>query len=892
MSRFLVRLIRLFPADFRRQFGEEIADQIRRDDQRARSRGRLAAIWYGFSQTFDLARAALGERWRPTWTEPRAPRAISAPRKDTSMRTDAWIHDLRYAVRALRRSPGFVVVSVVTLGLAIGVNAGLFSVIDTVLLNPLPYRDTDRLVRISASAPGSDLPAEFGVSAEFFVQYREQSELLDGIAIYNSFTNTLRADDRTERVRMSTPSPSLFATLGVSPILGRLPVEEDEDRVVVISHALWKTWFGSDRDVLGRTLYAGGADRTVIGVMGPEFWFPDDGTLLWIPAVVRAEDIVPGRFGLPLVARVAPGVSREALVEELDRLALRLPDRFTVPARYAELIDQHRAIVRPLEEELLGGVSGPLWVLFGAMGIVLLIACANVANLVLVRTERRHRDLAVQRAIGAGRGQLVRSQMAEALVLGVLGGAVALLLAWALVPLLVQAAPAEIPRLAQVAIGPATLLFTLAAALLSALLCGLFPAIRASAPKLAHLREGGRGATRRRHWVRGALVVGQSALALVLLIGSGLLVRSFWELREVDPGYDLEDLFSFQIAPEGSHLTDPSSFARFHLGFMERLAALPGVETVGLIENLPLDEGLSAASFATDSAERETDATVRSSFTWAAGDYFRAMGIELLAGRTFVEADHVSDLGHVVVSESAANALWPGEDAVGRRLRRQELEVWETVVGVVEDVMQYSFRDVPEPLVYYPLVGQPGSGARPISSPAYVLKTARADDIAPEVRALVREDAPGAPMYRVYTMEGLASDSMVQLSFTMLALGLASALALILGAIGLYGVLSQVVAERTQEIGVRMALGAAPRRVQLMVLAQGVQVLALGLVLGIAAASGLTRVLESLLYEVAAVDVATFVWMSAAMAAMGLLATYLPARRAATVDPIESLRES
>ena len=886
MTLQLERLLRLFPAPFRRRFGDEMLGQLRADAARARSRGRLRAFGFWLGAAADLAISAIAERFDPTWPPTR--RHSTGARKQL-MRLDPWVTDLRYALRALLRAPGFVLVTVITLGLAIGANAGLFSVVDTVLLDPLPYRDTDRLVSIAASAPGSDLADEFGVSSEFYLQYREHSRLLEDVAIHDDFTCTLRTADRVERVRMAAGTWSLLQTLGTPPILGRLPAPEDEAGVTVLSHGLWTTWFGADPGVIGRTADVCGDQRTIIAVMPPGFWFPNDTTVLWFPGPIRAEDVVPGRFGAGLVGRTAPGVDSAQLVAELDRLAQQLPERFGGTPAYARIIERHRAVVRPLERELLGDIAGMLWVLLGALGILLLIACANVANLFLVRSERRQRELALQRAIGAARPQLVRTLMAEALIVALLAGVLALVLAAVSVPLFVRAAPAEIPRLAQSGVTGLTVLFTAAAALGSALLCGLVPAIRGSAPNLARLREGGRGATRRRHWGRHALVVAQTALALVLLIGSGLLIRSFRELRDVDPGYDTEDLFTFQIAPEGAHLTDAASYARFHTSFAERVASLPGVESVGLVENVPLDEGLATARFRGEDMPADADAGVLLNFTWAGGDYFPTMGIAVLRGRPFTEADHTTSFGNVVVSELAASQLWPSQDPLGKRLRLDGREEWETVVGVVEDIMQYTFRDSPQPLVYFPLVGQ-SPESRPISSPGYVVKTARAEEIAPEIRALVREVAPEAPMYRTYTMRELAADSMMQLSFTMLALGTASALALLLGLLGLYGILSYVVAERTQEIGVRMALGAAPRRVQLMVLVEGGTMVALGVLLGLGAALGLTRVLGSLLFGIESGDPATFGGMSAAMALVGLLATYMPARRAATVDPIRSLR--
>jgi predicted permease len=479
--------------------------------------------------------------------------------------------------------------------------------------------------------------------------------------------------------------------------------------------------------------------------------------------------------------------------------------------------------------------------------------------------------------------------MAETLVAALLGGALAVVLAGLSLPALVRAAPAGIPRLAEVALSGRTLLFTLLAAVLSGVASGSASALRAASPDLARLREGGRGSTGRRRFARDGLVAAQTAMALVLLIGAGLLMRSFLALRGVDPGYDTRGLFTFQFAPEQPALKDGPTWARFHLDFLGRLAALPGVASVGLVENMPLDEGTRGDRFRSEDMPEGPDAGRPFSFTFAAGDYFRTMAIDVLEGRPFETADHVSALGNVVISRSAASQLWPGQSAVGRRLQQRGTTAWHTVVGVVEDVMQYGFRDTPQALVYYPLVG-PTPTAWFLSTPGYVLKTARAEVIAPDVRALIREVAPEAPMYRVYTMEGLAARSMIQLSFTLLTLGIVSALALFLGAVGLYGVLSCVVAERTREIGVRMALGATAAAVRRMVVAQGARVVAVGVAIGLLVAFAATRALGGLLYGVAAVDGPTFAAMASLMLAVGGLAAYLPARRASRVDPCESLR--
>jgi predicted permease len=656
-----------------------------------------------------------------------------------------------------------------------------------------------------------------------------------------------------------------------------------------LSHGLWTSWFGGDTAVIGRSYYMAGRERTVVGVMPPDFRFPVDGALLWITDVIQPEDIEPGRFGMGVVARMRPGVDIADLVAELGPLAQRLPERFGGAPGYAGLIAKHRPVVRPLEQELTGDVAGPLWVLFGSVTVVLLIACANVGNLFLVRAERRQRELAVRRAIGAARLQLFRAQITEAAVVAVLAGALALVLARISVPLYLQFVPPNVPRIADVEVRWGTLLFTGVASALAALVCGALPALRASEPSLDRLRDGSRGSTARRHWARDGLVVAQTALALVLLTGSALLLRSHQRMRNVDPGYDTRDLFTFQIAPEGAHLVDAASYARFHLAFKERLEGLPGVQAVGIVDHVPLNEGYAEMRFVPAERAGDAEGSVRLGFNSVSGDYFSTMGIRLLEGRVFTPEEQLDNPGSVIVNRSAADLLWPGRSALGRRIKREDVDAWETVIGVVDDVMQDNFRDPPQAAVYYPLVGQPPAEWR-VLSPAYVVKTPRAETIAPEVLALVREVAPGAPMYRIYTMEALAAETRLPLAFTMLTLGVISLLAVILGTVGQYGVLSYIVAERTRKIGVRMALGAQASRVQRMVVGQGARVLVVGVVVGLAVAAASTRALRSLLFGVGALDPATFAGVAGAMVLVGLVAAWVPARRASRVDPMESMR--
>ncbi len=800
--------------------------------------------------------------------------------------------DLRHAWRALLRTPGFLVTSVLTLALAIGAVTGMFGVVNTVILRPLPFPNSDRLVVIAGTAPGSDLPDRFGVGNEFYFHYKERSRLLNGIFVISGGTSTLRTDDRVERIRMAWPSNDMYATLGTHPALGRLPVPEDGSHAVVISDQLWGSWFGRDPSVIGKWYFVSDSMKQIIGVMPPEFRFPSDNTMLWVSGEVRFDQIRPGQLGGYVVARMKPEVTREQLAVELTQVSKELPARFGGSPSYARFITQHRALVDPLLDVMIGPTrTRSLWVLLGAVSVLLLIACANVTSLFLVRAETRTRDLAIRRAIGASRAQLVRLQMSEAFLVALTAGVLAIVLSRITLPIFISAAPEGVPRLALTGLDLPTLAAAFAIVMLTAVICGAVPALRASSPDLQRLREGGRGSTGQRRWGRDMLVVAQTALALVLLIGAALLVQSFDKLRRVDPGYDIDDIYTFQYAPEQLQLRDGPSLGRLHLTMMDRLRALPGVTAVGVVNNIPLDEGTSGIRVRTEGMSADAGgALLQANFT--GGDYFRAMGIDLLQGRTFTNEEAVTPNANAILSRSAADNLWPGQDPLGRIIRPgfggQDTLVF-TVVGVVGDVKQNDWRDAGEAAVYFPLTG-PTPSAWGMGSPAYVVKSPRAGTLQREVRRLVHELAPEAPVYREYTMAFLAQRSMTQLSFTMLTLGVVSGLALLLGAIGLYGVLSYLVAQRTREIGVRMALGATGHTVRRMIVSEGTRVVLVGVVIGVGAAVASTRLLGALLYDVKAVDPLIFVAMSVAMVGIGMAASYVPARRASGVDPIESLR--
>jgi len=785
----------------------------------------------------------------------------------------------------------FATVVVMTLALAIGANTTIFSVVKAVLLEPLPYPNADRLVFISGTAPGTNLPENLGVPDELYLEYRNTVPSLEDMGIYGTGSSTTRAEDRIEQLFLTQATPSFFTTLGARPLIGRLPTDEDDASVVVLSHWLWRDWFGSDPEVVGRSYEFAQQTRTVIGVLPPEFRFPDERTAFWLPLVIRPAEVTPGGFGPSLVARLAPDADHDGIAAQLQPLARRVQERLGGPATYVRAMEQYRPIIVPLREHIVGKVATPLWILLGTVAIVFLIACTNVANLFLVRAESRRQDLAVRRALGVGRAGLVRTQMAEALLLAAAGGVAGTLIAWPGVPILIRAAPdavaggfssAPIPGLSTAGLDGTALVFTAGISVLAALGFGLLPAIRfTGAGLLGSLRQAGRGVVGRGGLTRDVLVVVQTAAALVLLVGSALLARSFFELGHVDPGYDTDDIFTFQVAVRRDDLRDRASISRFQYEFMDRLTALPGVVSTGFITTLPLDEGAGSAPVTSEEIEASGAEPPVVRNAGAGGAYFQTMGIDLLRGRFFERVEEEQGIPNVIISQAAAELLFPGGDPLDKKIRPADNpNTWFTVIGVVEDVRVDDFRQPPQPMVYLP-------GVSP--SPAYVMKTARAEQIAPEVRAIIKEVIPESPMYRIFTMKTLAANTMASLSFTMLMLGLASTLATILGAVGIYGVISYLVTQRKREIAVRIALGAEAPDLRRMVVLQGGRVALAGVVVGVLVALGVTRFLGSLLFGVEALDASTFVLMSGVMLGVALFASYVPARRASGVDVMEAL---
>jgi predicted permease len=811
--------------------------------------------------------------------------------------------DMRYSMRALARAPRFTVVAGLTLALGIGANTAIFSAVNGVLLRPLPYPDSDRIVGLWHGAPdlGYD---QFGTSPGIYHQYLTENQVFEAMGLYQGRSANLTEDGGAERVQAVASTHGLFDVLGTAPLLGRTFTEaetlEDGAHVVVLGHDLWQRRYGGDPSVLGRTIRVNGDAHEVIGVMPPGFDFggPNVRAELFMPLQMDLEG-QPGAFSFNAVALLAEGVTEEAAVAQMDAMLLRVRERWVDAEAFINFLDAggFHPIVHTVQEELVGDLQRPLWILLGTVGFVLLIACGNVANLFLVRSEGRRREMAVRTALGATRGTLVRQLLSESILLAAMGGAAGLAVAWVTTPVLLRLAPPELPRLDEVSMDGTVLGFTLGVTALAALLFGAAPALRQSSERLlGMLRYAGRGTTEggERHHLRNALVVGQTALAMILLVGSGLLVKSFREIRQSDPGFYTEGLLTFRIALSPAEYPGAAAPARFHQELVDRLEALPGVEAAGGVSQLPLGGNTSGTAW--DVEDFPTNPGELPPMFWyktPTEGYFETMGISLLAGRVLERADHEQNLGSIVVTRSLADRLWPGGDALGKRMRvtGDTADVaWRTIVGIVEDTRDHGLREDVMDMIYRPMVGPRADEGYAVRQMTFAVRADNPALLTEEVRRIVREMDPNLPLAAVQTMSKVTADSVVHLSFTTLALGIAALMALILGAVGLYGVLSYVVSQRTQEIGVRMALGAETGQVQSMVVASGAKLAGLGLVAGLAGAAGLTRLLQGLLYGTEPLDPLTFAGTSLVRLAVGLTASYIPARRDAAVDPVESMR--
>lgn len=807
--------------------------------------------------------------------------------------------DLKHSLRNQLRSPSFSLTTVLTLALGIGASTAIFSLVYGVLIKPLPYPQSDRLVDVSNSALGIGLPAFEQSDVSYFL-FQDQNQSFQGLGLYLETAVNLTGDGEPERLDGARITATLLPTLGVTPQLGRdfTPEElaPDGPPAAVLSHSLWQRRFGSDTAVLGRRIEINAVPHEVVGVMPAGFSFPESATQVWLPLALDRANTKAGNFNYGAVGRLRDGTSVQAAKADLDALVWRLPEasdgEFT-----RELLEkaEFQTLITPLHQKVVGDVGQYLWILLGTVGFILLIAYANVGNLFLVRAEGRRREIATRSALGAGRGHLLGYYLSESMLLALVGGAGGLVLAAVAVEALKTLSPGNLPRLEEVGLYLPVLGFTLLLSVLTAGVFGVVPALRAGGASWLEALKGGSRSTssREANRVRGAMVIGQMALALVLLVGSGLMVRSFVALSEVDPGFDSESALTLRLSLPRAKAQSPEEGSRFYTQLLDRLEALPGVRRSAAASELPLTGNVSRQAASFEDFPRQPDELPKIFvFRFASHGYFEAMGIPVVAGRTFERRDHEQATAAAVVSQALAESLWPGQSPLGKRLRPGDAEDggWYTIVGVVGATPEESLTEEPTAMVYYPMVGTEGDDWVMRTMTVVVRTEVPPLSLADAVRGEIWALNPDLPVANVQTLDAIVSRSTARTTFTLVLLSVAAGLALMLGAVGLYGVISYIVAGRTQEIGVRMALGAGRSDVSRMVLRQGLVLTAIGLAFGLAGALALTRLMASLLYGVSPTDPLTFTAVPCLLLSVALLATYLPARKAASVQPVEALK--
>ena len=796
------------------------------------------------------------------------------------------LQDFRYALRQLRKSRGFAVVAVITLALAIGANTAIFSVVDAVLLHPLPYPDSDRLVKVSQTFEGESTD---DASPANYLDWVSQNHVFSDMAASRGWQGSLSAGDRPERIRGTMTTPSFFPLFGVRPILGRglraSDAQPGNDHLVVLGYGLWQRSFAADSATVGRNIQLNGEQYTVVGVMPPNF-SPNEYGELWLPSPwgVPTHPLVPDkdprqfrdRNYLAVWARLKPGVTAQQAHAELDTIGRRLEKQ------YPDANERTGVTFLPLYDYVVGDIRPILLVVLAAVVVVLLIGCANVANLLLARATARVKEVSIRTALGASRRRLLRQLLTESLLLAILGGVLGLLLAVAAVPPLLALSPPDIREFKQIGINWEVLAFSFLVSLVCGVAFGLMPALQASRSNPSEfLKEGERGTTVNRGRTRAALVVAEVGLSLVLLVGAGLLVKSFARLMDVNPGFDPDHLLTFNLALPPS--TDPARQLTFYQQVLERLQALPGVQSVGAVSRLPLAGGNSSRSFNVAGGEKGYEADIRVSTP----DYFRTMGIPLLKGRNFNESDFGSSPNLAVVNDALARSVFPGQDPIGKQINHfgpDNLAL--QIIGVVGNVRHVGLDTAPRAEIYQLL----GQAQWPSMFVAIRSAASDATGVTLAAQSVVLGVNQDVPLANVRTMQDVIANSVQPRKFSMLLLTIFAALAMLLAAIGLYGVMSYSVAQRTREIGIRMALGARRPDVLALVVKQGMALVLLGIAAGILLSLGMTRLISGMLFGITATDPLTFAGVAALLASVAFLANYLPARRASKVDPMVALR--
>ncbi len=810
---------------------------------------------------------------------------------------ESLLQDIRYAFRVLRRSPGFTIVAVLALALGIGATTAIFSVVDAVILKPLPYRDPGQLVQLWMRFTNIGIPNDQNwVSAPEFVDL-QQNNSFSQIAAIDDQSYNINISGAPERIEAAVVSASFFPLLGVQAQLGRVFLPEEgragHEQVVLLSDGLWRRRFGADRGVLGRKLVMNGQSREIVGVLPPGFQMPRDAEV-WTPLVFAAADLAPdnrGSHGLRAIARIKPGLTFAQARADMAAVSSRIIEQNpTYPYK-----DYNFAVILvPLLEQQIGDIKMALWVMMGAVSLVLLIACGNVANLLLARASARQREIAVRQALGVGRWRLTRQLLTESVLLALAGGAAGLALAFGALRLLVAATATSFPRVAETHLDPGVLMFTLLVSLATGILFGLAPAFQAARHDTHDtLKEGGRGIVGgASQGLRSALVVGELALSLALLAGSGLLIRSFLRLQQVDAGFRADGVLTMRVSLPEQKYAKPEQTRAFYRELLDRVRQLPGVDAAGAANGLPLGgTGWSGTTTIDTQAVPEKDRSPETDQRPVTAGYFEAMGIPLVRGRYFDRRDIETAAPVAIVDETLARTYWPGEDAIGKRIKQGDRESsapWRVVVGVVRHV-RYRTLESPSRVEFYWPYPQTDFALGSMSLAIHTGADPRmlANAVQKQVSAL----DPDQPVYRIRTMQELMAESVARRRLSMFLLAIFAGVALLLAAVGIYGVMSYTVAQRAHEMGIRMALGARGKNILWLVLGQSLWLTGAGLLIGLAGSLLLTHLLATLLFDVKASDPFTYLLVALFLAAVAQVASFLPAWRATTIDPVTALRQ-
>jgi putative ABC transport system permease protein len=801
--------------------------------------------------------------------------------------------DIRFGIRTLRKTPGFTIASLIALGLGIGASIAIFSIVNTILLRSLPYESPDRIVLLREKTSQEDLPTSY----LNFVDWRDQNQVFEKMAGFRNDNFNLTGEGEPERLESMTVTSDFLSTLGIKPMLGRDFVAEDDRQgaapVVILSHGLWQRRFGSDRNLVGKQITLNKQSFTVIGITPAGFKFGQGGDIL-SPLGLMAE-----RFkqrgkdaGISVVARLKPEVTPEQGRADMETIMSRLVEQ------YPEVLAGRRILFMTLDEYMVGNVRPTLLVLMGAVGFVLLIACTNVANLLLARASSKQKEIAIRTALGAGRSRLIQQFLTESVLLSIAGGMLGLLLAYMATPLLTAFSPGNIPRMDEIQMDNRVLGFTLLLSLLTGIIYGIFPAIQASKPDLiSSLKEASRGSTENRSRTRSALVIAEVALALVLLIGGGLMIKSFWYLQNVDPGFDARNLLTIQIAISANK-GEGSKVSYFLDQLEQRIEKLPGVTAIAFSNGLPFTGSnqlpLNVDGRVVDNPGQNPIAAMYIT----SPDYFQVMNIRSLKGRTFSSADTRDSTKVAVIDEVLAQKYFPEEDPIGKRFSLaiqspDPIPLYE-IVGIVEHVKSYGLdgQSPVQPQFYLNFSQVPEQNLPSRVRRLNVIVRAQSDplSLASPIRQQVMSIDRDQPVYNMRTMESKIYDTIAVQKFSMLLLSIFAFVALALAAVGIYGVMAYSVSRRRHEIGIRMVLGAQTADIFRLVIGQGMTLAFIGLGIGLVAAFVLTRVLSSLLYQVSAKDPIIFIAISLLLAAVALLANFIPARRATRVDPMVVLK--